>query len=46
MADTGTYEAPRQFPKGIEYVIVGGEIVVEKGTQRFIPAGTVIRKAV
>jgi N-acyl-D-aspartate/D-glutamate deacylase len=26
-----TYEAPRQFPDGIEYVIVNGELVVEGG---------------
>ena len=26
-----TYDEPRQFPDGIEWVLVGGEVVVEQG---------------
>ncbi len=28
--DMATYQEPHQFPVGIEYVIVNGEVVVEK----------------
>ena len=31
IADTATYEHPRQFPTGISYVVVNGELVVETG---------------
>ena len=29
--DTSTYENGRQYPKGIEYVIVNGELTAKKG---------------
>ena len=29
--DTATYEEPRQFPVGIEYVLVNGEIAWRQG---------------
>jgi len=32
VVDKATFQDPHQYPKGIEYVIVGGEIVIEKGT--------------
>ena len=31
IVDKATFQDPHQYPEGIEYVIVGGEIVVEKG---------------
>ena len=31
--DTATYEDPRQYPTGIEYVIVNGEVAAERGKQ-------------
>jgi len=31
IADKATYEHPRQFPMGIEYVLVNGELVVDDG---------------
>jgi N-acyl-D-aspartate/D-glutamate deacylase len=31
IADKATYKYPRQFPAGIEYVVVNGELVVEAG---------------
>jgi N-acyl-D-aspartate/D-glutamate deacylase len=40
--DTATYENPRQFPVGIEYVLVNGEIAVEKGKLTGIRAGQVV----
>jgi len=43
--DKATYENPRQFPKGIEYVIVNGQVLLEKGSLRPIKAGKVLRKA-
>lgn len=43
--DKGTFENPKQFPKGIEYVIVNGEIAVENGTYTTKRNGMVIRKS-
>ncbi len=40
--DRATYEKPRQFPEGIEYVIVNGQIVVEKGDLHQIKPGKVL----
>ncbi|MCX6348555.1 MAG: amidohydrolase family protein, partial [Candidatus Aureabacteria bacterium] len=31
IADRATFADPHRYPAGIEFVIVGGEIVVEKG---------------
>jgi len=31
IADTATFSAPHQYPKGIPYVIVNGQLVVDKG---------------
>jgi len=36
--DTATYEEPHQFPRGIEYVLIGGKIAVEarrQNTERY-----------
>lgn len=41
--DKATYEKPNQFPGGIQYVIVNGEIVVEGNTQHSIYPGMVLR---
>lgn len=43
--DKGTFENPKQFPEGIEYVIVNGEIAVEHGTYTTKRNGMVIRKS-
>jgi N-acyl-D-amino-acid deacylase len=32
IADKATFEEPKQYPVGIDYVIVNGAVVVEKGT--------------
>lgn len=41
--DNATYEDPNQFPIGIEYVIVGGEIVVERGNHTGKMPGHILR---
>ena len=40
-----TYDQPRQFPTGIEWVVVGGEIVVEAGEHTGARPGRVLRRA-
>lgn len=42
--DLATYESPLQYPTGIEYVIINGKIVIEKGNHTEVLAGKVIRK--
>jgi N-acyl-D-aspartate/D-glutamate deacylase len=42
--DRATYENPRQFPEGIDYVIVNGKILVEKGELKKGRPGKVLRK--
>jgi len=42
--DKATYQDPHQFPEGIEYVIVNGEITAEKGEYRNVLAGRTLRK--
>jgi dihydroorotase/N-acyl-D-amino-acid deacylase len=43
IADMGTFEEPHQYPVGISWVIVNGEVVVDRGA--FTPArpGRVLR---
>ena len=41
--DNATYENPRQFSSGIEWVIVNGQVVVEKGTHTKATPGRTIR---
>lgn len=42
--DRATYEQPRQFPEGIEYVMVNGQILLEKGEFHRAKAGKVLRR--
>jgi N-acyl-D-amino-acid deacylase len=42
--DKATFEQPRQFPEGIEYVLVNGSILLEKGNLKEINAGKVLRR--
>lgn len=42
--DKATYDNPHQYPEGISYVIVNGEIVVENGDLKQILAGKVLSK--
>jgi N-acyl-D-amino-acid deacylase len=42
--DKATFEQPRQFPEGIEYVLVNGHILLEKGNLQETNAGKVLRR--
>jgi len=42
--DRATYEDPLQYPAGVDYVLVNGEIVVEHGQQTNARPGRVIRR--
>jgi N-acyl-D-amino-acid deacylase len=44
ISDTATYVDPHQFPKGIEFVIVNGELVVEEEKHTGVLSGKVLRK--
>ncbi len=41
--DKATYEDPHRYPEGIEYVLVNGEIVVDKGEHSGALPGKVLR---
>ncbi|MFQ5934247.1 MAG: amidohydrolase family protein [Dehalococcoidia bacterium] len=41
--DRSTFEDPKQYPEGIEYVLVNGEMVVDKGQYTGNIAGRVMR---
>ncbi|MGD9495323.1 MAG: amidohydrolase family protein [Armatimonadota bacterium] len=41
--DTATWEEPHQFPRGIEFVLVGGHIAVEAGRQNTERYGGALR---
>lgn len=42
--DKATFENPYQYPEGIEYVLVNGQIAIEKGMYTGLKAGKVLRK--
>ena len=42
--DNSTFMKPHQYPTGIEFVIINGELVVENGNYLAIAAGKVLRK--
>ena len=42
--DEATYEEPHRFSTGIDYVIVNGKITVEKGKQKEVLEGKILRK--
>jgi N-acyl-D-amino-acid deacylase len=42
--DKATYQDPHQYPEGIEYVIVNGEVAVDRGEYTGALAGRVLRK--
>ncbi|HTU99876.1 MAG TPA: D-aminoacylase [Luteitalea sp.] len=41
--DHATFEAPRQYATGIEYVLVNGTVVIDRGTHTHARAGRVLR---
>jgi N-acyl-D-amino-acid deacylase len=42
VADTATYEKPKQYPKGIDYVLVNGALVVDEGRHTSARPGKII----
>lgn len=42
--DKATFNDPHQYPTGIEYVLVNGQVTIENGEHTGISAGRVIRK--
>ena len=42
--DQATYTKPLQYPSGIDYVLINGEIVIDQGEQTPVRPGEVIRK--
>ena len=44
MRSNATYDEPRQFPDGIEYVIVNGELVVDGGRHTGALPGRALRQ--
>ncbi|CAN5391641.1 amidohydrolase family protein [soil metagenome] len=43
VADKATFEKPKQYPVGFDYVIVNGRITVEKGKHNGTKAGQILR---
>lgn len=43
--DKGTFEDPIQYPEGIEYVIINGQLAIENGEYNKVKAGRVLRKS-
>ena len=43
-ADTATFTDPHRYPKGMEYVIVNGEVVIDRGEHTSATPGTVLRE--
>ncbi|MEO6197897.1 MAG: D-aminoacylase [Dehalococcoidia bacterium] len=46
IADIATYQEPRQYPEGISYVIVNGEVAAERGSQTAEHCGRLLRRGV
>jgi N-acyl-D-aspartate/D-glutamate deacylase len=42
VADTATYENPKQYPKGIDYVLVNGAVVIDNGQHTGARPGKVV----
>jgi N-acyl-D-aspartate/D-glutamate deacylase len=42
VADIATYENPKQYPKGIDYVLVNGTLVIDKGHHTGARPGRVV----
>ncbi|OGP22774.1 MAG: hypothetical protein A2038_12600 [Deltaproteobacteria bacterium GWA2_57_13] len=42
VADTATYENPKQYPKGVEYVLVNGAVVIDQGNHTGARPGKVV----
>ena len=40
--DRATFQEPKQFPVGIDYVIVNGQVVIERGMHNGIKSGKIL----
>jgi N-acyl-D-amino-acid deacylase len=45
VADRATFEAPHQYPTGIEFVLVNGVLAVDGGQFRDVRGGRVLRRS-
>jgi N-acyl-D-amino-acid deacylase len=45
IADIATYTEPRQYPPGIEAVVVNGHVAMEAGVQTSARAGRMLKRA-
>ena len=45
VCDKGTFVDPIQYPEGIDYVIINGNVVIEEGNYHKVKAGKVIRRS-
>lgn len=45
VADTATYKDPRQYPAGIPYVVVNGQVVVDDGRPARVETGQLIGRS-
>ncbi|HEX4946137.1 MAG TPA: D-aminoacylase [Blastocatellia bacterium] len=43
IADRATFQQPKQYPTGIAYVLVNGQVVIDKGTHTNARAGQILR---
>ena len=43
VADRATFQQPKQYPMGIDYVLVNGQVVIEKGKHSGVRAGQILR---
>jgi N-acyl-D-amino-acid deacylase len=46
LEDVATYEEPRQYPHGIEYLLVNGRVAAEHGKQTETHAGRLVRRGI
>jgi N-acyl-D-aspartate/D-glutamate deacylase len=44
VADRATFTDPHQYPVGVDYVIINGQVVIEKGEHTGALVGKVLRK--
>lgn len=43
IADRATFQQPKQYPVGIDYVLVNGQVVIEKGKHTGLRPGQILR---
>lgn len=42
--DKATFDAPKQYPEGIEYVLINGQLVLEKGKRTPARPGRILKR--